>query len=752
MMTQALLQKIALRHRALYLPDLPSAPSPVTASTAHCLQQLRRCGFTLAEDALRAFNALPPSSQGLILETINDALGVNLNWNPLVKGWLEPTGEGLIDHLATAYANFLRERGIWTDGVTLPCGHLIPNGTFNLERYNGCPFCGRPFRIGDEIFYGQASKLKELKRWADADLQRTLTQLAESTIPLDATAREDLKGLLQAGIKLPEQTKIPVKENAIIIASDLIDNGQADRVGALMQSPADVLRLLWYRHTGHIQVIEPGTIVKNTLLANSNRFTPYSSAGHILAAQAKRDLRLHYGRSECRMAAQWLNSLEMSPKAACAIMHPKRGMWTRFIRALRLAEYAKKPGFERLAAMLRVWWDESYAVTQGKIDMAIRQGDRAAALAILKHHPGLFARQLFSSILADPDAALEAFRAVLPDVPLRLVIELGRHAERYFSPSDRVVKTLTGKSKVIPANPAIARYTEKQLQSIAHAIQNLSLDFLRRHYANNPERGVKIYIDPELDSMVLPLGDRSAAVQAFSSVPQGTKFPVEGDSLRLFLNWGEGLAAAPIDLDLSAKIIYPGGVEDCSYYNLSPYGARHSGDIRQIPDKVGTAEYIELDLNALRERGAEYVVFVASHYSGGTLDVNTRVGWMDSKYPMKVSNSTGVAFDPSTVQHMVKVAPTSLTRSLTFGMLDVKENEVTWLELGSDDQAAFTVSLNGIQAMLQRLKSKPTIGKTLAIMANARGMEIVDDPARADRVYTRDWALDIPQVIADLLS
>ncbi len=746
------IQKIALRNRALYLPLSPSPAAPLTSSTAHCLQQLRRCGFTLTEDALRAFNALSAPEQGQILETVNDVMGTTLNWNPLVKGWLEPTGEDIIDHLATAYANYLQSHGMWVDGVTLPCGHMIPTGAFNLDRYNGCPFCGKPFRIGDDIFYGQGSKLKELKRWTRDDAKQALGLLAASTVPLDATARENLKGLLEAGIELDNSAEVPVKENAIIIASYLVDMGLADKAGTLLASPADVMRLLWYRHTGQIQIIEPSTLVLNTLRANSDRFNPDSYAASILADTTRKELRLHFDRATCRMAAKWLNGIDMPPAAACATMHPKRGMWTRFIRGLRLSEYARKPGFERLAALLRTWWAEDYAVPQGKIDEAKRAHDFTACIDIMSSHPGLFARQLFSTILwFYPHDTVGAFAKAMAGVPLRLICNLGSQAEAYFSGDSRLIKTITGKSKTIEANPRTDLLSEAEQAEIVEKIKGLVKERLFMHYAEKPEPGVKIYISPQLDSMVLPIGDRSSNVQALSTALQGTRFPLEGDKVRIFLNWGEGMNAAPIDLDISAKIIYPDKVEDCAYYNLSPDGARHSGDIREIPGKVGTAEYIELDVPRLKRLGAEYVVFIASHYSGGTLNVNTRVGWMDSKYPMHVSNETGVAYDPSAVQHMVCVAPTSMTRSLVFGLLDIKSEEIMWLELGSDDQAAFTVDSEGVIALMERLRRKTTVGSALRLMAQARGMLTVETPAEADRVYDSDWALDVPKVIATLL-
>ena len=79
-------------------------------------------------------------------------------------------------------------------------------------------------------------------------------------------------------------------------------------------------------------------------------------------------------------------------------------------------------------------------------------------------------------------------------------------------------------------------------------------------------------------------------------------------------------------------------MEVCSYFNLRAVGAKHSGDIRSIPNKKGTAEYIELDLNELNRAGALYVAFTCNAYSNGAISPNLVVGWMDSAYPMKIQN------------------------------------------------------------------------------------------------------------------
>ena len=78
----------------------------------------------------------------------------------------------------------------------MPCGHLIPEGTFPLERYNGCPFCGTPFHTADFVYHGQGSKLKELRLFTMDDIKKTFLSLLTSPTPLDATQLDSLKLLL----------------------------------------------------------------------------------------------------------------------------------------------------------------------------------------------------------------------------------------------------------------------------------------------------------------------------------------------------------------------------------------------------------------------------------------------------------------------------------------------------------------------------------------------------------------------------
>ena len=158
------LTKVALRYRAVFL-DINREDINMTSEAALPMMafvaRLKENGFCVSEELLHALNAVSSDRLAEITECINDVMGVNLNWASLVKGWNVPTGETLADHLITFIANIFGEEAGFK-GTTLPCGHLIPEGTFPLERYNGCPFCGTPFVTANFVYKGQGSKLKAI--------------------------------------------------------------------------------------------------------------------------------------------------------------------------------------------------------------------------------------------------------------------------------------------------------------------------------------------------------------------------------------------------------------------------------------------------------------------------------------------------------------------------------------------------------------------------------------------------------------
>lgn len=741
--------RVALRYKALFL-DIGKVPEveqgdgdsmTISMPTLAFVARLKEIGFTLSETLLRALNRVSADRLAEITECINDIMGVNLNWAPLVKQWDIPTGESLADHLVTIIANIFGEEAGFK-GTTLPCGHLIPDGTFPLERYNGCPFCGKPFRTANFVYKGQGSKLKELRLFTLDDMKKVLASLLASATPLDATQRDSTEKLI-AELSLPDDVQIAMKETAMLVVKTLVEKGRNEEATTLLKSPTDILRYLWYEKTGYVQIIEPKTLVAHARKMYSHIWGPLDrSADAAIEMTAK--LKLKYDRKACLRTAQWMNALPMSARQAAEDMNPKRGMWVRMIRALRLGEYSRKKGFTHLAEILDVFYKHDYQTWQGQLDKAQKENNCEKTLAMLKERPGMFARCLFATMLRfGSDKVIASFDEITDKIPSRLLISLSNAAINYFDPDEeRIAHPLTGVTHLVKPNKLLSLYDETTLAEMQHAVSETIKKAMTRRFASQETEAKTIYIEPALYDIPVSVGNRSATIQDTSCALMGTRFHVEGDAVRLFLQWGKGLHAQPLDMDLSCRISMPdGSIAECAYYSLTCVGAKHSGDIRSIPEMVGTAEYIELSLPELEAAGAEYATFTCNAYSVGGLSPNLMVGWMNSALPMEISEETGVAYDPSTVQHMVRISESNLSKGLVFGVLDVSKREIIWLEMPFTAQNLRGADSKSVAAMIRKLQARLSVGALLDIKAQAQGLKKVENVDDADEKYTYEWAM-----------
>lgn len=728
------LQSVGFRQQAVFIPakEMKTERKKIAETTAVLVANLAKLGYGVSEPLFTALNNLTPAYQLTVLEGAKQLAGVDKNWTPLVKGWDTPTGEAVVDHIMTFFANVFQSKG-----TKLQCGHIIPPGTFPLERYNGCPFCGTPFEFGKIENFSQGSKLKVFELWTEKEAAEFLADLLASKTALDATQADSLKLLLKE-LPVPE-VKIGMKETLMLVIDCFIENNEAHQAQALFSSPTDILRYLWFKHTGFLQILEPKTIIKRKVV-NNRHLARSLDKGAQAKLEAIEELKLKYGRKECLRVATWMNALNMDTEKMCEAMHPKRNMWVRFIRALRLPEYAKREGFEKLKDLLDKFYREEYTVWQGEVNHFRLRADAEQTLALLKQRPGMFARSLFANMLwFGQEDTVKAFGEVIDKVPARLVFTLNMYAENYFDKSSRrMVKPLGGVAKNVPANPLLGLYDEKQLDAMKGSIEGLCLLAMQKRFAAAENKNKTMFIDPALFYIPVSIGDRSETVQDLPAALMGTRFPVEGDTVRLFMQWGNGLPAQHMDMDLSCRIAYDQSTDICSFSRLVTTGCKHSGDIRSIPDKIGTAEYIEINIPELQKANARYVTFTCNAYSNGSITPNMVIGWMNSEHPMKISERTGVAYDPSCVQHQVRIV-NSLSKGLVFGVLDVAKAEIVWLEIPFQGQLVQQLDVRNVNALLQKLNSKLSVGNLLKLKAEAQGLQIVETE-QADESYTREWA------------
>ena len=742
------LLKVSVRQQAIFVADaiVVNTSIGMTDTTATLVANAAQLGFAFSEPLLHALNGVSPVYKLEILDYLKTLAGVEKNWTPLVKGWDVPTDETVLDHILTLWATVFKSK----TGTTLACGHTIPNDTFPLERYNGCPFCGTPFTFGKIENMNQGSKLNVMDLWTTKELIAYYEDLLKSKTALDATQVDSLKILLHV-LPLPV-VEIKMKETIMLVVDQMMAVKEGAKAQMYFQTPADILRYLWFKHTGFMQIVEPKTILKKALKNHTN-LNIGLDAGAKVKLDAAAALKLKYSRSESATVASWLNNLELNVETCCEIMHPKRGMWVRMIRALRLAEYSKRKGFEKLATLLDVFYNQTYTVWQGEVNRYRLRVDAEHTFTLLKQRPGLFARSLFANMLwFGAEKTVAAFKEVADKVPARLLLTLNMYANDYFdADATRSIKTLGGTTKRIGPNQLIAMYDAQQLEGMKVLIEDLCIAVMRNRFATVKTDSKTMYIDPLLFNMPLSIGVRSDTLQDVPVALMGTRFPVEGNTVRLYMQWGKGLATQHLDMDLSCMIAYEERLEICSYSNLVATACKHSGDIRSIPDKIGTAEYIDINTTELKQKNAKYVTFTCNAYSNGTITPNLVVGWMNSKHPMQISERTGVAYDPSCVQHEVRIVQNA-AKGLVFGVLDVEANEIIWLEMTFGGQVIQNLDYKGVQALLKKLKSRFNIGALLSVKAEAQGLTLVDDILQADEVYDAAWAMNtaaVTQLLVD---
>ena len=747
------LQKVALRQNRIYLPKAEFTFSKFNGETLRLIDTLYQHGFAVTQPLLYALNNSSTEIKKQITNTIEDVLGTKLNWTPLIKNWEVPIEDSIHNHLITAKINndiqcFHREKNslknaVYEDDiyriVKLSCGHYIPEDIFPLHRYNGCPFCGTPFIFEKLTLKNQGSKQKILDVWTIVDAIYYLENLLTSKVPLDATQTDSLKILLQHFLPQNDLT-IGMKETLILVIDDLISKGKESECIRFLKGPTDILRYLWYKKTGFLQIIEPKTIIKKASENNRhiNRFWDTSIYAKIIT---KENLKLKYTRKECIMVAHWLNNLPLPTEKIAEQMHPKRGMWIRFIRALRLSEYSKRQGFENLRELLDVFYNKTYVVSEGRINYFRLKFDAEGTFNLLKKRPGLFARSLFANMLwFGSKTTIEAFKEVINQVPMRLLFTLSSYAELYFDANaTRSVRTITGIRTNISANQFVSMYSQDELNQMQDEVKSLCLYALNERFKKEETDFHRVYIDPILDEIPLPIGDRSQNIQDFEPTLMGETILLEGNKIRLFMQWGKDLPAQHLDMDLSAHIAFEKNVTMCYFGNLNSIGCKHSGDIRSIPNKIGTAEYIEIEIDTLRKAKAKYVTFTCNAYSVGGIPPNLIVGWMDCKHKMKVSEKNGVAYDPSCVTKQIRISQ-PLLKGLVFGVLDVNQNKIIWLEMPFSGQTVHDLDSQTIEALIKKVKTKISIGNVLKIKADSKSWEIAKEPNSADTIYDLSWA------------
>jgi len=361
------------------------------------------------------------------------------------------------------------------------------------------------------------------------------------------------------------------------------------------------------------------------------------------------------------------------------------------------------------------------------VEKMISDGDYDGLLKVLVTRPGEFARRLDSLLRTVPEKTLSAFSTVVDKVPAKTLYTL----EKFFIGRDEmsndkrvfVIKGAKTKSKIIDdVRPLISEDTITSLNEIV-------VKELVRRYSVLPKMG-KVYIDPILENIVLPINKRGESEKTESKFTTGSRIPTEGRNVIRLFTWWKG----NFDIDLSAVMFDENFREigHCSFTNLRNTGMIHSGDVRSAPN--GAFEFIDIDKKKLPSDVRYVATNVISFRGEPFKELECYTGFME-----RDSANGGTLVEPMSVKTKMKINGNSTSHSLF--LFDVVNDEVVLIDMesGSRKFAHVTNSVLGdiSREIVKFVDKKPTVFSVLEKHVLARG-EFVDDINEADVVFDID--------------
>lgn len=422
-----------------------------------------------------------------------------------------------------------------------------------------------------------------------------------------------------------------------------------------------------------------------------------------------------------------LRLLDRAPNAVEDVMrHAER--WKRLAEVLHPGDYADK--YPRaLAAITAARRNDAPASFGSRVETLLAQRHIAALTPLLQQRPGEFARRLDVTLRrsTEPDAVLDAFETVAAQASTPILLQVLAQTRaprplplRAFTPKGALAKVYGIQDRREPLAPEVLARAARICQ-----------DALVKRFASLPPLG-RCFVDPALRDYIVPLAQRAAS-KSLRTLVRGSRLPLPDTRfIRLFLWWKNGRARTDIDLSAAffdANFVF---MQTVAYYNLKGFGGYHSGDIVDAPQ--GASEFIDLDIDALVEKGIRYVVTSINSYTRQPYcDLpECFAGWM-----ARADLASGEVYEPRTVVDRIDIA--SDTQICLPFVMDLQERRVIWADLGLTSTPRWNNvrnNLSGVSLMLRALvhTPRPDLETLFDLHVRARG-ERVETPQQAETVF-----------------
>lgn len=540
------------------------------------------------------------------------------------------------------------------------------------------------------------------------------------------------------------------KENMIILGMTEKDiTGKDTLLQKFLKDPIDVLRYAAVR----------SDLRDSERKGKKDKETP--SQSELYEAKAYQKASLQYNKKDRpsfilskqdrRFVAKQLERIANgNPERLARDMYRHRQDWKRLIKNVHIGD------FKDCKATAEAFSMTSHNVSIDRhdktVEEAIKVDDLRTALKEAVKHPGdLMGRTdkflRMAKTQEERDMVLDAVRASVKDAGIAKTVGL-------MSVIGNRNKADESRTFVVAKTKKAVRVTNKNREALDENtiadVKAACMDGLAEKFRGKGDMG-NVYMSPKMADYTVPTNTRNTN-DSVETYPTGSKISLhtQNEVQRLFVTWtnmeensrnSDGCwGNARIDIDLSTTMYK----EDGSYFAHCGWNSSYrgkddtgkplyvfSGDITNggPADGPGVAEYIDLNIEALKQNGVRYVVASINSFSDQPYiaQPHTAFGVMQRSY-----DDMGKLFEPQSVETRMRITGDS-THEIPV-IFDVYEDKLIWVDREFDGRVASCS--RDIKPLLDLVANQSPMSLSQLIEINVRGNgEFVSDPRNADTLY-----------------
>lgn len=671
------------------------------------MADIAQLGYTFDKPLIDVLKTQNDSSlsvfHSFLVNQLKVMVGANVRYVPLFKNFpndIPDDVDFLFKRILTAFKNVFKTGS--ANYAVLSCGHVIDTDMFNLADFGACPLClsqvDELMSHDDSASVENTKNLKVIKLVDESVIYEIFKNVISSRSPISETDKSFISDMFTIGESVEKYIPKEIFQKEIIaLVCGLLVKYSANYeslISEYMKTATDVLRFAVQLCDGDVSLKENTKFKLN----NTNR----------------------------RLIMSLLNNVS-NPEAD---MLRYRSQWLRLGEVLHIG--SKKDKYPKAYVAFDVLRNDQKSIEtfNRKVESLLSKASKTEhneslindLINLLASRAGEFARRLDTVIRVsnNKEMVIDKFNTVTEQLTTPLLMSIKSHFKNRDTKSDFRFFIPKGKLAKIhfEENDDRSVIEPKYIESINNIIE----ETLIKRFSNEDSLG-KVYIDPSLENVLVPLSQRNAS-KALQTVPRGSRIKVDENSpfIRLFTYW-----KAPVDVDLAAICFDKDWVNKdyINYYSLSGYGAsRHSGDI--VNGQNGACEFIDLDINAFKKKDIRYVAVTLISYRGDHFNTfECFSGFMER------DNSSSKQFDATTVKQRFDVAADAT--SCVPMIFDLETSELIWTDFVMHSNELYSNYHNSSGKLVQLAKSSLKLSE---IKPNIFDLFMLHAKARADSIDT----------------